>query len=205
MNLTCPACGAPFSADDVHVRIGIANCRVCRGVLDLRARDRSAPAPRPTRFVVDESDGTLRIEWRWFRPSLVFVLPFAVVWWLFLIAAYSHMRELKPMLLSLGHVAAGVFMLYVALANLLNRTRLVADDETLTVRHWPVPSPGKHLERGAIARLSCETVGTKSVTFALVAVDSDGKHVRIAGGFEDASEARWLKATLERRLKIPVG
>ena len=208
VNLTCPACGAPFSADEVHADLGIANCRVCRGVLDLRARDRAIEAPRPARFVVDESDGRLIVTWRWFRVAGLALIPFAAVWWIFLFGWYQSALanpkgDLIAILFPIGHVAAGVAMLYAALTNLLNRTQIIADDGGLSVRHGPLLWPGKRVERASLSQLFCESVpGKNSVTFALVAVDSDGKRVRLLRGFSDASEPRWLEAAIERRLQI---
>jgi len=208
VNLTCPACGAPFSADDVHADIGVANCRVCRGVLDLRSRARALEMPRPARFALDESDGRMRIEWRWFQASKLAMIPFAIVWWVFLIFWYKTALA-KPsqnwfaLVFPLGHVAVGVSVLYSALANLVNRTRLVADDEGICVSHGPLPWPGKRFERARLIQLFCETVqGKNSVTFALCGVDVDGKRVRVLGGFADADEPRWLEAALECRLQI---
>lgn len=209
MNLTCPACGAPFSADDVHAELGIANCRTCRGVLDLRARDRPIDVPRPARFTVDESDGRLVIGWRWFQAKAILLLLFSIGWWSFLIIWYSsalrHPAEnVLTLVFPLGHVAAGVAVAYWSLALLLNRTRVVADDGGLTVSHGPLPWPGKRLERTRLQQLFCETVqGSKgSVSFALVAVDVDGKRVRVLGGFDGADEPRWLEAAIEKRLDI---
>ncbi len=206
--MSCPACGAPFSADDVHAELGIANCRVCRGVLDLRARDRPLALPRPARFVVDESDRRLVISWRWFQPRAIGLLLFCAVWWAVLINWYHRLlvrppKDITLALFPIGHVAIGVVVLYWSVAMLINRSRIVADDFSLTLRHGPLPWPGKRLERSRLAQLFCETVQSKSsVSFALVGVDVDGKRVRLVGGFDEQDEPRWLEAALEKRLDI---
>lgn len=132
MNLTCPACGSPFSADDVHVELGVANGR---------------SASRSTR-----ATGRTVIEWRWFRAARLVMIPFAIFWWGFLIAWYSSMlqhpaKSLMPILFPLLHVGAGVAVVYSILTNLLNRTRIVADDGGITVSHGPMPWPGRHIDR----------------------------------------------------------
>ena len=209
MNLTCPACGAPFSADDVHPELGIANCRVCRGVLDLRAPDRPIDRPRPARFSLDESDGRMVIEWRWFRTKNLAMIPFALFWCGFLFFWYQRAltnprHDELALLFPLLHVGVGLWLVYGIASNLVNRTRIVADDGGITITHGPLPARGRRVERATLAQLFSETVrGNRgSISFALAAVDSTGKRVRLVRNFDDADEPKWLEAVLERRLGI---
>jgi hypothetical protein len=207
VNLACPACGAPFSADDVHLEVGIANCRVCRGVLDLRARDRPIAMPRPDRFSLDEADGALSIGWRWFRFGKLALIPFAVAWWAFLIFWYRGAMgraDLFALIFPIGHVAAGVAVVYMALANLLNGTLLRVDGEAVTVHHGPLPWRGnRRMLRQHIDQIYCRRDEHKNgISFAVVAIDVNTRRVDLVRGLPRADEARWLERTLEKALDL---
>jgi len=111
MSLRCLACGAPFSDEDVHRERGVANCRMCRCARELRP----AEPPRPARFAIDESDGRMRIVWRWFRSA----------------------PSIRSNLIA---------------CSLLNRSRIVAGGDRVTVTHGPVPFAGRDLVEAVLER-----------------------------------------------------
>jgi hypothetical protein len=45
MSLCCPHCDAVLFTDDVHATLGFADCRRCRGIIDLRTRAQTLPMP----------------------------------------------------------------------------------------------------------------------------------------------------------------
>jgi hypothetical protein len=217
MNLTCPACGAPFSADDVHPQLGIANCRKCRGVLDLRAADRPLDMPTPPRFTVEESNLGLTLSWRWFRATHLLMLLFTVAWWSFLVVWYRDaLRDHNTMAIvfPILHVGAGLYIGYTALTGLFNRTRIHVDCVgLLTVAHGPLPWPRpRPLRRDEVTQLYVQRVESRSrddngstsvtVTYTLSAIDDKGKLRKLVGNLA-LDDARYLEWRLERQLKIP--
>ncbi len=99
------------------------------------ARARSAiDRPRPPRFSLDEHDGRMVIEWRWFRAKNLAMIPFAALlvpgflffWYQRALTNPRH-AEL-PLLFPLLHVGVGLWLVYRIATNLVNRTRIVADD-----------------------------------------------------------------------------
>jgi hypothetical protein len=210
VNLTCPACGAPFSADDVHLDVGIANCRICRGVLDLRASDRPMQRPRPPRFHVEESDGRLSIAWRWFAPANLAMIPLLICWFGFLALFYadalSAPHNITPFLLiPLLHVATGIGLAYPTVANIVNRTRIVVAGDIVTVRHGPLPWWGNRtLVRSTITQLFCrrDTGNKGAISYALVAIDRSGTRIDLVRALQREDDVRWLEDTLERRIGI---
>jgi hypothetical protein len=202
-NLACPICKAPFLADDVHANLGIANCRNCRGVLDLRQQARPLTAT-PRRFTVDDSDG-YRVSWRWFRWSNVGGLVFVVLW----LAVLKFNRLMLPHhdLRMEGFVFLPFVAVvgYIGVALVVNRTVLRVDGaRTLTSQHRPLPyRRGRRLERHRISQLYCRRhVGKKATSYSLAALDVDGKRFTLAADFEQLDDAKWLEARLEERLGI---
>src|SRR5262245_46199287 len=96
----------------------------------------------PERFSLEESGGTVRIQWKWQRVFGIALGVFAIAWDAFLVSWYLSMlmdaeRSLAIMLFPIGHVAVGIILPYLALAFLLNETRIEVGQGQLTVSHRP--------------------------------------------------------------------
>ncbi len=213
----CSTCGGPIGAQDVDRSLGVATCPHCTTVTELRGRasvavppSRGELVPLPERFLVSEEPGALRIQWRWFRPSALFLVGFCVFWDGFLVVWYagafasgSTVMALFPLL----HVAAGVTISYVTLATLLNRTVVEARPRELSIVHGPIPWKGALLLREDVAQLYVEENVSRgkngtTVTWGLSAVLRSGKRQKLLTGLEEKAQALYLERALEARFGI---
>jgi hypothetical protein len=139
---------------------------------DSRAVETAAPSspksqnereiPRPSHFSFDDDGSTLRISFRWiwrrFRKAVFYFAWTSCVaflcywvtlngrWWWLLVLTYMPLA------------AGGVFVFYMTLAALLNRTVVKVTSELLTIRHGPVPWWGnRSLPIDQLERLYCPT------------------------------------------------
>jgi hypothetical protein len=221
MQLSCPACGTDIRADDVSLENLVAKCASCDEVFGFDDRvDRprkakpkgSSPIPLPKGIRVREGVGGLRITRRWFTPGILFLLFFCVFWDGFLVfwytAAFTQNAPLIMVLFPLIHVAVGVGLTWFALAWLLNRTVIRVDYDRLTVRHGPIPWPGRRTLRAhEISQLYCEEQqkrdrqGDVSRQFRLKAITLEGAKIELLA-LDTLEQARFMEQEIERFLGI---
>ncbi len=164
----------------------------------------------PDRFEIQESGGTLRIEWRWPRIAALPIAIFTVAWDGFLVSWYSGLLTqgtvpVTMLLFPVAHVAAGLVLPYLALACFLNYTYIEVGEGTLRVRHRPLPFPGKKtLSTGDVRQLFCvERKGRRgSVTYDVMAQLASGRETRLVPGFSTEREARFVEQRIESRLGL---
>lgn len=226
MQLHCETCHSPLRAEDVRLDIAVAKCHACGEVHDLSGRKASeqagvpsrpklvrAKAAIPARFQVEEQATSTHISWRWFGATHLAMLAFCVFWDGFLFFWYGSLLSAKnppliALLFPLLHVGAGVFLTYSTLAGLLNRTDIDVNRTELTLRHGPLPWPGNRTIPGrSLAQLYVEEVvktrkGGQSVAYHLVAVDREGRKVKLLTNLDEKDQALFLEQMLERRLGI---
>ena len=212
----CPSCGFQLQAGDMNLETMAARCRVCQSLIDLRPEAAPAPVeplpvPLPERVTVSSAGGELVIERRWFAWTAIFMVFFCVIWFGFLgfwyaIAFTTGLLALK--LVPLLHVAVGLFLLYTTIATLLNRTRITVGRGSLTVRHGPVPWPGRRtLATETLEQLYCEEHVNRSrngvnVTYSVRARGKDGRLVKLATGLPERDQALYIEQQIERHLGI---
>lgn len=233
MHVYCENCGSMIAADDVNLVTSMAKCRACNAVFRLpdgifAARGEEAwevePLPEPRRMVprpekvtVTEVGSTLVMERRWFSWVHVFMAFFSVIWWSFLVVwygiAFTSNVASSPggwlfLVFPLLHVAAGVWVGYMALTGFVNRTRITVDGSEVSVRHFPLPWPGNRVLRpGQVKQLYCDEQVNRgkngtTITYRLKAVLSDGRTVALLSGLPDREVAQFMEHQLEQRLEI---
>lgn len=209
----CTSCGAALPISSVSEQVGAARCPSCRTLVDLGAPRAPVSAKAlavPERWVVDAQPGATEIRWRWFNASVFFLVPFTVIWNLFMVgfgAASSQSIENPLMLLAglaIPHVWVGLGLAYYCLALFANTTRVRLAEGQLTVRHGPLWWPGQRtLDARDFQQLFVvEHIGNKgSRSYEVCALKRDGHRVSIVkpGG---AQEARFLEARLEQSLGL---
>lgn len=164
----------------------------------------------PDRFEIQDSGGTLRIQWRWPRLLALPIAIFAVAWDGFLISWYSGFlnRDTPPvamLLFPIAHVAIGLVLPYLTLVFLLNRIFVEVGEGTLKVRHAPLPFPGNRtISARDIRQLFCvERRGSKgSVTYEVMAQLASGRETRVVPNLATDREARFIEQRLESRLGL---
>lgn len=153
MKLHCATCGATIPAEDVNLDTGLARCRPCDEVFDVKAlqayqeeaRPRE-PVPMPRGYsVVDDINGMI-ITRRWFNWGIIALLIFCCFWDGFLVVWYTiAFTEDSPLIMKIfpiGHLAVGAALTYCVIAGLFNRTKIDVDYDRVIVRHGPIPCFG---------------------------------------------------------------
>jgi hypothetical protein len=165
----------------------------------------------PDRFEIDNSAGAFSIRWKWSKLIAIPLLIFSVAWDGFLIAWYmGALSRGNPSLIELvfpiGHVAAGLAILYVAMAFLANTTTIAIASGRITITHAPVPWPGSQtLPTTEIRQLFCfERRGSKgSRSYDVMARLTSDREVKLLSGLADEREAKFLEQRIEERLGLP--
>lgn len=165
----------------------------------------------PDRFEIDDAAGAFRIRWKWSKLVAIPLLIFSVAWDGFLLAwylgAFSRGNpSLIELLFPLGHVAAGIAILYVAIAFLANTTTVAIASGQIAVSHGPVPWPGSRtLHTTEIRQLfCCERRGRKGGrSYDVMARLTSDREVSLLSGLADEREARFLEQRIEERLGLP--
>jgi hypothetical protein len=229
MKLHCPDCGRLIPAEDVNLSTSVAKCRACNAVFDfrdtLRSETRRGPnsgpppvapiLPRSSRIRVEEFAGVLRFHWRWFGLHHLAMAVFCVAWDSFLVFWYSMAFSDRNVpwimvVFPVAHVAVGVGLTYTVLTGFLNSTTVEVGHDQIRVRHGPLPWTGNQtLPTARIVQLHCEQArsssnrnGGSSTHYELWATLSDGRKLRLLGGFTDITEPRLLEARIEKWLNI---
>jgi hypothetical protein len=165
----------------------------------------------PDRFEIDSAAGVFRIRWKWWSVVAIPLLIFSVAWDGFLVAwylgAFSRGNpSLIEVLFPIGHVAAGLAILYIAIAFLANSTTVAIASGQISVRHAPVPWPGNRtLHTTEVRQLfCCERRGRKgSRSYDVMARLTSDREVSLLAGLSTEREARFLEQRIEERLGLP--
>lgn len=217
--------------EDVDRRLAIVTCHHCGAIYDLTKRrvleaqpeEETEPLPRapaamPERFTVVEEPRELTITWRWFRPSVFFLLFFTIAWNGFLLVWYGAAlgisvggggaASLCMILFPLGHVAVGIGLTYLVAAVFLNKTIVTVDSLALQVRHTPLPwypapkIPVDDLEQLFIKQKVRHTKSGPTSRFELRAVTRNETSKVVLKQLEEVEQALWLEQAIEDRLGI---
>jgi hypothetical protein len=170
----------------------------------------SARIGTPEHFEIDESGGTLRIQWKWPRLMGLALVAFSVGWNTFLYSWYAAVlaqetRSTEMLLFPIPHIIAGLVMPYLALAFLFNSTIVEAAGGELRVRHRPMPFPGRRtLTARDVGQLfSVERRGRKgAITFDVMARLESGRETKLVSGLSSEREARFIEQRIESRLGL---
>jgi hypothetical protein len=227
MQMSCEVCQAPLRPEDVRLDLAVAKCHSCNAVYDLSGRKARgisvsaqerpklvrAKAPLPPRFKVEEEDGApTRITWRWFSLAHLFFVFFCIAWDSFLFMwygiAFATDAPLFAIVFPFFHVAMGVGITYYTLTRLVNRTTIEVSRNQLTIRHGPLPWPGNLDVPGRqFTQLYGEEIATTNkgitrYTYDLMALDREGRKIKLLTGLTEKDQVFYLEQTLERRLGI---
>jgi hypothetical protein len=215
--LDCRRCGAQILSENINLSNALAKCHQCHAVFDfadqLSGANPKPPAmsmPLPQGLSVSEQAGMLRLEHRWFRPSLFFYLLFCIVWNTFLVLWYMQAggKVKIEAIFTIAHVAAGVGLTYWTIAGFVNRTIIGASAHYLTIRHQPLPWPGKqHVAVRDLQQLFCQEHASNlrndtSVSYSLNAVLQSGRKLVLVKRLPEADLALYLEHALEKHLGI---
>jgi hypothetical protein len=215
----CPACAAPIPDTARSAALNAARCPACAALIDfagipravssVRAPARRPAAAAPERWSVDDTGSALTVRWKWMRASMLFLVPFTLLWNGVLLAFAAQAAATNPWHLLYGfvfpHAWVGVGLTYYLFALFLNHTEVQAEGGRLRVHHGPLWWPGRRtFEPGEVAQLFAleRRSGKGHLSYELCALLAGGKRVKLLGGLGDAGEARFLEQRLEAALGI---
>jgi hypothetical protein len=131
--------------------------------------------------------------------GVVWDLSFGVVYW------NSHGLVA---VLALLCVASGLLVGYVALAGIINRSRIVIDDGILSVQHGPLPWAGDwRLAVTRIDQLFCQEYAPipgsgNERRYTVRVVTKDGRQMDLMSGLPGREQAIFVEQRIEEHLRI---
>lgn len=222
----CPNCSALVDAENIDTKALECKCAECDHVFPLPAADVATSEsaddgvePELPRGIVEEigSNGELYIRRSWFSASVIGLLLFCIFWIGFLVFWCMKMLEQAkngapnaeelPIWVPIVFGGAGLFMLYTVVAGFLNQTRMLVDQDTLYIRHRPVPWPGnRDLTTAEIKGIEVDWSSTKNGNpegrYRVCANLSDGKRLVLLGGLYNV-QAHYIGFRLAKHLGVP--
>lgn len=126
----------------------------------------------------------------------------------FAIAFSSDEIPWMMVLFPLIHVAAGIGITYFTVATIFNTTTILADYQTLSVSHKPIPWPGqKTFQRGDIDQLySVEKMHRNkngvNYTYEVRVLQKDRTQRALLTGLQNTEQALYVEQELERYFRI---
>ncbi|WP_156338788.1 hypothetical protein [Chondromyces crocatus] len=160
------------------------------------------------RSVQTQIGTSIALTRRWFEPRFSILLLFTTMWAAAMMRVLMHLLAGAPtllVLLPILHLGAGSGMIYYALANLLNRSRITLASGLLTISHGPLPwAPGCVVAARRIRDLRLVQVEGRHgrSAYALEATLDDGKAVRVLKGLPSREQGAFLEQTLQDALGL---
>ncbi len=230
MKLHCPDCAAQIPSRDINITQLVAKCEACNSVFifeDQLRGEQVEIAPQrdgierpelalPSGMSLNTDDGRLVITRRWFSCMSLPLVGFALCWDAFLVLWYTMALQAPgpisaiAVLFPLIHVAVGLGVTYYSAAMLINRTKIEADDEKITIWHGPIPWRGNRaLFTQAVAQLyvsreqkTNRRTGETTESFGVHALLDDQTSVNLVNGLSSRFQALFIEQELERCLEI---
>jgi len=222
MQLYCRQCGAEIQSADINLDNMIAKCAACNAVFSFadmydepshqktKNQVLQYDVPMPNGFTIHEGDSTLTIERKWFSFTHIVLIVFGVIWncmiWFIFVPNFSEIGGAFSLFL-LPFIAAGIGLIYVAIAGFFNTTTISVNDAELNISHAPIPFPGKQVASGNIEQLytrrkvSRSKNGT-SVSYQLRVMLRDGTERLLIQSLEKPEQAIFIEQEIERFLNI---
>ncbi len=231
MKLVCPDCGHRIKSDDININALVAKCARCDSIFGFEYQvkgqsegalaspgvaDSDVELALPKGLSIENEGDRLTITRRWFSCSALPILGFAAIWDTFLVFWYAQASQLEggagllTMIFPLLHVAIGIGVTYFGVANVINRTLIVADKETIKISHQPLPwRGGRTVYAAAIKQLYVHREETRrsrsgqmSEVFSVHALLADQASVPLVEGLKSRFQALFIEQELERQLGI---
>lgn len=169
----------------------------------------------PAGLALVEEGTALKVTRRWLERDFFVLAGFSLVWVGFFVLWYTFAAEYRSgeglvawffFVFPVGHVLFTVWLVYYALAGILNHTTLTVTPQHLEVKHTPIPWPGSRslpgncIEELYFRRLEHRIRGTIGYSYELHAVCNQQRHTRLMGHLETMEQAQFLAHEIETRL-----
>ena len=197
MELHCQECGAAITRHGRYEDRQLAICHECGAVFKYaerpadeagEQRERSwsaAGSPLPSGITVEQRADGLRVVRRWRSKAAIALAVFCVLW----DAGIAYMllywcADALFFCFMLPFMLFAVLITYFMFCLFLNHTVIETSRGVLSVRHRPLPWPGKQVALIDVDHLYCEehvSHSDESTTrdYLLKAVTADGKRIKL--------------------------
>ncbi len=218
MEIHCKNCGSVIPAPNIDLNRQIAKCERCNSVFNCRDELSSISYVKrdetelPDMIKVTRDSSGLNIVRRWLSSKYKFLVFFAIVWDGFLIIGlggpirsgnYSNISFMSV------HILAGFFVTYLALAGIINKTRITVNPRSITIRHGPMPGwRNKEIDPSHLKQLysrefvSYSKRGGQNRSYELHAETKSGKDIKLLADIENKEQALYIEQEIERYLNI---
>jgi len=168
---------------------------------------------RPRGIQIKEIDGVLHITRKWFSLMFIFLLIFTVLWnsifiYYIFIDSPRGTGENPTKIMPFFQFALGLALLYYNITGLLNKTTITLSSTSLSVKHSPLPWPGKmKIARSEIEQLFVEknirkTKSSVIILFDLNIITKTDSRIRLLKNLSDKDQALYIENILEDKLNI---
>ncbi len=225
--LTCPTCGAPGQAEDIHPDLQYVMCAYCGKAFGPGAtRAAQEPVRKPLNLPkgiqmnIDASGLTLR--YRWFKPKILLLILLTTIFALPLIffigmslyelsLGINPFEDITPLEASVLIIIGGAYLLAVSLlantvlVGLFNTTIIHITREQMTIRDTPVPQlRNRTIEAKSLEQIYVKTrsYGDRGELYTVRARLDDGSDFCLLSGFETPDVALYIEQEIERYLGI---
>jgi hypothetical protein len=221
MKVLCPKCGRPVAGEDIELSANRALCKPCGEIFPLPPAVVALAGPSAVLAEVPlpsdlewserkEGAGMTRTTQYILAPPRLAALPllvFAGIWDSFIVFFYVGMMRSSrtpgfALLFPLLHVAAGVFITWLALVKTLNRSRVTFDRTTFRLEHSPIPARGASFPTSEIERFEATESRSNrgSSTWTLRVLTRDGKATRLSLPIDQRDHVAFVGAKLNAAL-----
>jgi hypothetical protein len=220
MELQCRECGRTVTPKPTHEDRRFAMCPECDALFESVEQsadvtddgyDRSWNAgetPGPAGVTVETDADGLRIVRRWRSKAAIGLAVFAALWIGAITWFYLAVDNLDPLLIifTLPFAAFGVAISYLTICLFLNHTVIETGEGVLSVRHHPLPWPGKRVALGEVDHVYCEehvSYSDESATcdYLLKAVTRDGKRIKLLSVREGPAQVIHVASAINEWLR----
>lgn len=222
-SLTCPGCKAPLEPPPGRTQFF---CQFCGSTVVIPAEYQTpgpsrsdddddevlAPAPDLSKFQIDKFGDELTISWSWRTWVVLFLVPFACFWNAIVIGMGVGVFSMGEWWMRVGyffipHVWIGIFLVYLIVSMLLNRTTMRVTRDTLSVKHGPVPWRAPKpifvddLQQLYVKQKISHGKNGSSTTYSLEALLNDGSSKTLLKHQQDQN----IPTAVERMIEVHLG
>jgi len=206
MQLVCPTCGSAIAATDINIQQAVAKCARCSEVFSFST---NAGEVAPTQAVKTIGDPLLEAPWCITVTQSGADLVITRLWleWYIIIWAVTPLFWFSILPGNL-YVLPDIILAYILLARLVNRTTITVNDQSIEVRHGPLPWLGnKSIPSRDINQLYCGHHQNNSFSNSYSGFDvqvclTNGERIILLSRLRRYSHARFIEQQIENRLGI---
>ncbi|PTX98330.1 hypothetical protein DB345_05715 [Spartobacteria bacterium LR76] len=172
-----------------------------------------SPMPIPEGLDIIQTPQSAIIRRTWFSHMVWFLIFFCIFWDGFLIFWYtgalagasrggSHM--LPFLLFPLIHVAVGVGLTYFVVCMFVNKTDILIEASTLTIKTHPLPwlgnksLPAESMTRFLVRERFTQSENSTRVSYSIYYVDVTNREKRLVTGLKTREQADYIATSLTR-------